>query len=168
MERLMDQIEGRELHFDGSSAYVKAFRGFHEGKNPRWSSAKRAFKGCRCFRDSERAPWNAGIIAPDFSIPECEGKFEKESPREEHGSTMPRINDVRNLTKCRICYDFILLIHSNQSRKKINYSFLERNVYQSWSMIEYYIANSTFYMIIKKNLLIFLTFFFLHAYVFYI
>lgn len=54
MERLMDQIEGRELHFNGLNAYVKAFRGFHEGKNPRWSSAKEDLKGCRCFRDSER------------------------------------------------------------------------------------------------------------------
>lgn len=35
MGRLMDQIGERELHFNGSSAYVKASRGFHEGKNPR-------------------------------------------------------------------------------------------------------------------------------------
>lgn len=41
----MDQIEERELHFNVTSAYVKAFGGFHKGKNLQWrSSARRPSK----------------------------------------------------------------------------------------------------------------------------
>lgn len=49
-EGLMDQIEERELHFNVTSAYIKAFSGFHEGKNPQWrSSACRASKAVGVF-----------------------------------------------------------------------------------------------------------------------
>lgn len=49
-EGLMDQIEERELHFNVTSAYVKAFRGFHEGKNPQWRlSARRVSKADSVF-----------------------------------------------------------------------------------------------------------------------
>lgn len=49
-EGLMDQIEERELHFNVTSAYVKAFGGFHEGKNLQWrSSARRASKADGVF-----------------------------------------------------------------------------------------------------------------------
>lgn len=49
-ERLMGQIEERELHFNVTSAYVKAFGGFHEGKNPQWRSpAGRASKANGVF-----------------------------------------------------------------------------------------------------------------------
>lgn len=53
---LMDQIGERELHFNGPSAYVKAFCGFHEGKNPRQqSSARRASKTVGVFANEPRA-----------------------------------------------------------------------------------------------------------------
>lgn len=92
MERLMDQIEGRELHFNGPSAYVKAFRGFHEGKNPRRSSAKRASKTAGVFAIASELRGMPGSSRRLFG-----SRMRRKVVREDHGSTMSRINDVRNL-----------------------------------------------------------------------
>lgn len=68
-EGLMDQIEERELHFNVTSAYVKAFGGFHEGKNPQWrSSARRASKANSVFAIASEPPWNVGIITSTFRL----------------------------------------------------------------------------------------------------